>query len=139
MADQPSREQYQHMAQIIYQSTGTMEQLIRDLAQYILRNNPKITAEQAKVLASLFPINRPYEYANVIVGSVPYSTHLAYPTALKHLIYSRIVDKWNLRPRYGVEGYYYRPPEDPPSYYLQGGLESTLINRLLRNEQPIIS
>ena len=37
---------------------------------------------------------------------------------LEHLIYSRVVDKANLEPFYGIEGYYYQDEYQPPNFQM---------------------
>lgn len=112
--EQPSPIQFRQMSQIIFTHSGPGENLVRDLGVYIQQQNPKISSDQARTLINLLPVR-----------ISPYISRL-----LQHLIYSRVVDKWNLQPNRGVQGYYYRSPDQPPNYNLVPSHEREAIESL---------
>jgi hypothetical protein len=114
----PSPVQFRQMSQIIFTHSGSGQDLVRRLGQYIYQQNPKISAEQARTLINLFPVR--LDRHNGLL--------------LQHLIYSRVVDKWNLRQYSGVQGYYYQRQNQPPTYRVVPGLERNDIENLLSIE-----
>jgi hypothetical protein len=114
----PSPVQFRQMSQIIFTHSDSGQDLVRRLGQYIRQQNPKISAEQARTLINLFPVR--LDRHNGLL--------------LQHLIYSRVVDKWNLRQYSGVQGYYYQRQNQPPDYRVVPGLERNEIETLLSIE-----
>jgi hypothetical protein len=102
--EEPSTPQFRQMAQMIYTASGSGLELIVSLVEYIQSQNPRISAEQA----------------NVLVGLLPVLPNIRTEDILRHLIYSRVVDKQNLQPS-GISGEYYQRRNEPPNYQIVPG------------------
>lgn len=94
--DEPLSENRALMRDIIKHYNKTPEKLFSKMVEYVDGDEPKITADDARYLASL-------------LEESPYKERL------EHLIYSRVVDKYNLGNK-GIEAYYQMNKYELPNY-----------------------
>ena len=111
--EEPSAAKFREMAQIIFEHTASGRSLVRILGTYVQMNQPKISAEQSETL----------------VGLLPSQIGLYYERILEHLIYSRVVDKGNLRPT-GISQPYYARRNQSPNYQIESAAVQNEIRSL---------
>jgi hypothetical protein len=96
----PSDQDYVTLQEVI-EAFPALDQLIIQVMQICAPL--RITAAQAQELEDTIETRFPQNKQNWVV---------------EHLIYSRVVDKFNLRPHSGIQGYYYQDEYKPPSFGL---------------------
>ena len=109
--DQVSDQDFEDLLQVVgeHENDITAYTLAKDLLRDIRDLAPKISAEQARSLIKLISENH-------------YENSVNYLSFIKHLIYSRVVDKFNLNAQ-GIEGQYLRNRYQLPDWRFLGQSE----------------